>query len=162
MPVEKATASETRAIANKDIPLLARIKYIMQDIQSLEERIEWQYDRMFSVTARLSGMPGGKGMPSGFDAAFAAISELSDLHKAQLQRYTKELKKAQKILSGIESPTMRTFVTMLYVDDAPATAVREKLGMTEYGFKRARDAVEKAGSMKSVVWHERYFLVDSE
>ena len=42
----------------------------MQDVCSLEKRMAWQYDRMFGVTAHITGMPGGKGAPSGFDAAF--------------------------------------------------------------------------------------------
>ena len=53
---------------------------------------------------------------------------------------------------------MRTFVVMLYVDDLPATVVRRELNMTEYGFARAREAIEQARDMESVVWRERYIL----
>ena len=133
MKEQRKGAQEPRIIRNKDLILLSRVLCIMQDVCSLEKRMAWQYDRMFGVTAHITGMPGGKGAPSGFDAAFAAIN-------------------------SIPSRTMRTFVVMLYVDNLPATTVRRELNMTEYGFTRARNAVEQARDMQSVVWRERYIL----
>ena len=153
-------AQEMRTIKNRDIPLLSRVLYIMQDVLSVEKRIEWQNERMYGITARITGMPGGKGAPSGFDAAFAAISGLSEEHKALMQAYTRELRKAEKIINGISSRTMRTFVVMLYVDALPAEAIRRELNMTRYGFDRARRAIEEAPDMARVVWRERFILVN--
>ena len=36
--------------------------------------------------------------------------------------------------------------------------VRRELNMTEYGFNRARNAIERAKDMQSVVWRERYIM----
>ena len=131
MKNQPTKSAEPRVIKNKDILLLSRVLYIMQDVCSLEKRIVWQNDRMYGVTAHITGMPGGKGVPSGFDAAFAAISGLNEEHKAQMQTYVRELKAAERIINSIPSRTMRTFVVMLYVDDLPATVVRRELNMTE-------------------------------
>lgn len=158
MKNQPTKSAEPRVIKNKDILLLSRVLYIMQDVCSLEKRIVWQNDRMYGVTAHITGMPGGKGVPSGFDAAFAAISGLNEEHKAQMQTYVRELKAAERIINSIPSRTMRTFVVMLYVDALPATVVRRELNMTEYGFARAREAIEQARDMESVVWRERYIL----
>lgn len=158
MKEQRKGAQEPRIIRNKDLILLSRVLCIMQDVCSLEKRMAWQYDRMFGVTAHITGMPGGKGAPSGFDAAFAAISGLSEEYKERVQTYVRELKAAERIINSIPSRTMRTFVVMLYVDNLPATTVRRELNMTEYGFTRARNAVEQARDMQSVVWRERYIL----
>lgn len=158
MKDQRRGAQETRAVKNKDIILLSRVPHIMQDVCSLEKKIVWQYERMFGTTAHITGMPGGKGKPSGFDAAFAAISELSESHKEKVQSYVRELKAAERIINGISSRTMRTFVVMLYIDDLPPASIRRELNMTEYGFNRARSAIERAKDMRSVVWRERYFL----
>jgi hypothetical protein len=158
MKDQRKGAQEPRVIRNRDVILLSRVLYIMQDVCSLEKRMIWQYERMFGTTARITGMPGGKGKPSGFDAAFAAISGLNEDHKAQVQAYVRELKAAERIINSIPSRTMRTFVVMLYVDDLPPVTVRRELNMTEYGFNRARNAIERAKDMQSVVWRERYIM----
>ncbi len=157
----KETGYAPRVVRNRDIPLLARVLGIMQDVCGLERQIEWQNERMYSITARLTGMPSGKGGASGFDAAFAAIDGLKDEHREKIRMYVRELKRAEKIINSIPSATMRTFVTMLYVDDLPLEFIRKELNMTRYGFERARAAVEDAPSMRDVVWRER-FLVENE
>lgn len=61
----KERIQEPRVIKNRDILLLSRVLCVMQDVCSLERRCEWQRDRMFNITQHITGMPGGKGMPSG-------------------------------------------------------------------------------------------------
>ena len=75
-----ADCGEPVKIRNKDIPLLADIFTIMQDIRQIEERREWQKGRMFNITQHLTGMPGGGGMPKGLDEAFAQIKGLLIAH----------------------------------------------------------------------------------
>lgn len=147
---------ETRIIANRDIPLLTRIFYTMKDIECLEKRSEWQYERMFSVTKRLRGMPGGGGLPTGMDSALAEVDELNHEYGEKIKQYVYELKTAEKILNGIESSTMRTFVRMYYVDNIPKKEIMNDLDMTEWRFNQARESIEQADSMEAVRWHERY------
>lgn len=149
-------------IRNKDIPLLADIFTIMQDIRQIEERREWQKGRMFIITQHLTGMPGGGGMPKGLDEAFALLSEIEDEHKRRCKSYVRQLRKAQKILNGIESHTMRVFVVMKYVMDAPDVEIRKELNMTKHRFYRARECVENASCMAAVKWQERYILVKDD
>lgn len=158
MKDQRKGAQEPRIIKNRDVVLLSRVLYIMQDVCSLEKRMVWQYERMFGTTARITGMPGGKGKPSGFDAAFAAISGLNEDHKAQVQSYVRELKAAERIINGIPSRTMRTFVVMLYVDGLTPELVKRELNMSEWAFRRARDSIECAKDMQDVVWREKYIL----
>ncbi len=129
----------------------------MRQIESLEERCRWQRERMSSITRALTGMPGG-GEPQGLDAALARISELEEQQQEEILRYTRIFRAAQRILSSIESDTMRAFVTLLYVDDLPPAEVRRRMRLTEWGFRRARDTVEEAESMALVVWREKYIL----
>lgn len=152
--------SEPVKIKNKDIPLLADIFCIMQDIRQIEKRREWQQDRMFNITQHLTGMPGGGNSPKGLDEAFALLAEIDDEHKQRCKDYARQLRKAQKILNGIESRSMRTFVVMKYVMDAPDTEIRKELNMTRRGFERARNSVEDASCMAAVKWQERYILVE--
>ena len=162
MGIENAPADGRPVeIRNKDIPLLADIFCIMQDIKQLEQRREWQQDRMFNITQHLTGMPGG-GSPRGLDEAFALLSEIDDEHKQRCKEYTRQLRKAQKILNNIESSSMRTFVVMKYVMDVSDSEIRRELNMTKHGFYRARKCVEEASCMAAVKWQERYILVRDE
>lgn len=139
-------------IRNKDIDVLRQIMYTMQRVRILEERAAWEKDRMNNVTSHLSFTPRGGGIPSGLDRAFAALSDLEEQHKDEVVRYTKQLKRAESILNGIEREDMRTFVMMMYVEQLPITEVRERLNMSRRHFDSARKAIEDAENMESVVW----------
>lgn len=145
-------------IRNRDIPLLADVLCIMQEICRIEQRRDWQRDRMFSITQHISGMPGGGGKPKGFEEAFAILSELDEEHEQRCKEYVRQLKTAQRILNGIESRNMRTFVMMKYIMNIPDTEIRDELNMTRRGFDRARKCVEEAECMAAVKWRERYIL----
>ena len=71
-----AEGNEPVKVKNKDIPLLANIFNIMQDIRQIEERREWQAGRLYNITQHLTGMPGG-GTPKGLDEAFALLHLLA-------------------------------------------------------------------------------------
>lgn len=159
---EKARIHEPRTIKNRDIPLLSRVLFVMQDVCSLEKRCVWQRDRMFHITQNLTGIPGGNGIPTGFDTAFAAIDGINEEHREKIAAYIRELKEAERIINSIPSRTMRTFVVMMYVDCLPPEKVRAELNLTEWGMRRARDAVEQAPDMQSVVWREKYIVTENE
>ena len=59
-------------IHNRDIPLLADVLPIMQEICQIEQRRDWQRDRMLNITQHLTGMPGGGSVPKGLDEAILA------------------------------------------------------------------------------------------
>lgn len=149
---------DTVTVKNRDIPLLSEIRYIMQEICQLEQRRQWQRERMMNITQHLTGMPGGGGMPKGLDDAFSLLSELETEHEARCRAYARKLKRAQKVLDGIGSEVMRAFVEMKYVQDRPDTEIRDTLGMTRRGLERARRCVEEAPRMAEVTWHERYIV----
>lgn len=159
-PVEQ-TGATGRKIKNRDILRLSNVLYAMQDVVSLEQRRAWQHDRMFSLTQNLSGMPGGKGKASGFDSLYAAVAKLDEEQRLQIAAYMQELYKAEQIINGIQSRTMRTFVLMMYVDCLPPETVREELNMTEWGFRKARESVENASDMQQVAWQEKYILEEN-
>ena len=146
-------------IRNRDIPILSDVFYIMQEICQIEQRRDWQRDRMLNITQHLSGMPGGGGVPKGLDEAFSLLSELDEEHEQRCKDYVRQLKAAQKILNGIECQSMRTFVIMKYVMNVPDSQIRQELNMTRTGFNRARRCIESAERMATVVWRERYVLV---
>ena len=152
---------QPRAIRNRDIPLLSRVYYIMQAVCQTERLRQWQKERMFSITATLTGMPGASGgVPKGYDSAFAALSELDEAHETKIMEYSRELKRAERILNGISSITMRTFVMMRYVMDMSNNDIMRELNMSRRGFERACKCIEDAQDMGHVVWRERYYLYD--
>lgn len=153
---KQAGARETILIKNRDIPILSRVIYAMQDARMIVRRIDWQEDQLGNITVNMSGMPRGSGPASGFDATYAALDYLCEQHKEQLSMYMRELKEAEKIINSIENPKMRTFVVMMYVEELPKAVVRRELNMTEYAFNKAKHAIEQAESMNAVVWRERY------
>lgn len=145
-------------VHNRDIPLLADVLPIMQEVCQIEKWRDWQHDRMLNITQHLTGMPGGGGLPKGLDEAFAILSELDEEHEQRCKDYARKLKAAQKILNGIESQTMRSFVIMKYIMNVRDADIRHELNMTRTGFNRARRCVESAECMATVRWSERYIL----
>lgn len=147
---EKRRTEPIRRVRNRDIPKLQRVVSLMRDIVTLEERQEWIKDRMTNITQQLSLAPGG-GEPKGLDSAYADLDDIEAQHRGKIKSFTRELKTAERILNGITSPTMRTFVELMYILNLPAKKVKSELNMTDWGYKRACRAVENARSMDRVV-----------
>lgn len=152
---------ESRKVRNRDIPLLTKIFYILKEAESVERRGEWTYERMFNITRRITGMPGGGNAP-GMDGTLAEVEELNRIYGERLAECVKALKDAEKVLNGIESTTMRTFVQMYYIDDVSKAEIMRELNMTEWKFNQARQKIEEAENMKKVAWRERYCLADDK
>ena len=154
-----AATDEAVTVNNRDILVLQEVIYVMQEIRALERRREWQRARMHNITQHLTGMPSQHGGQGGLDAAFAAIAQLEHEHKAKVKAYARKLKAAERIINEICNPFMRTFVVMMYVENLPQRVVRSELNISEWGFKRARQAVEMAEDMGKVVWRDRYIRI---
>lgn len=146
----------TRYVRNRDIPKLAEVLAVMQSVNMAEQNAMWQQDRMFGTSQRITGMPGGKGVPKGLDAAFAALELAQKRQHREINGYLAKLRAAEKIINGIESATMRAFVEMMYVHCLPPDEVRKELNMTQWEFRSARKSIEDAEDMRSVEWHERF------
>lgn len=145
-----------QGIRNRDIPLLTRIFYIMQDIRSLQRRSEFHNEQLYSTTKRLTGMPGGGGLPHGFDTIIGELEEMNKTYGEQITDYMKQLRKAENILNSIREPKMKTFVRMFYVDQIAQAEVMRELELTEYQFDKARKAIEDAESMAKAEWPDRF------
>lgn len=144
-------------IRNRDIPLLAGVTLAVQEVKRTENRRKWQRERMNSIRARQAERVPGSG-PRGLDEAFAALSELDEEHNELCKSYVRQIRKAQRIIEGIENRSMRVFVEMKYIDDEPDTKVMKALRMSRRGFERAKKCVEEAPCMAAVKWQERYIL----
>ena len=153
------TKTEVRArkIKNRDIPKLQSVFHVMQDIRALEERREWQKGRMVNITQHLSWTRGG-GTPQGLDAAFEELSSIEGQQAERLKCYFDELRQAERIINGISSRNMRTFVSMMYIENIPPRKIRDELNMSEWAFRRACECIEQACDMKSVQWSEKYIV----
>lgn len=150
-----AEQRQTRIVKNRDIQLLQRLKFLKLDVISLEKRMQWERDRLNNISQHLSSAGGG-GRGGGLDESFAAISEAEERHRLLIKTYTREIKKAERIIEGIASHQMRTMVTMLYLDNVADSAVRSVLHMSRWGYDNAKAAIENAACMADVRWNERY------
>ena len=115
MTDKKSRESERRKpvrVRNADIPLLSNILNIMRRVEALEERREWQRERMFKITQHLTGMPGGGGGAKGLDDVFSMLSEIDEEHETECREYVAAVQKARAVLNSIKSQGMRTFVEM--------------------------------------------------
>jgi hypothetical protein len=146
-------------IANRDIPLLREVLSVMQSVYHTEQLHEWQRERMVKITASLSGMPGGGGR-KGLDDAVSVLDELNQNQIRECKEYAHALRRAQRVLNGIESRNMRAFVMLKYVMGVTDAEIRRELNLTRRGFERAVRAIQDAPDMASVKWQERYILED--
>lgn len=156
--------AEPTIVHNKDIPLLASVHSMRQEVQEIEKSQEWTRHRMFTIKARSTGCGiHGNRVPRGLDEAYAALAELDEEYTQAVKSYVRQIRRAQKVITGIESLTMRTFVKMKYISGASNAKIMAGLGMSQRGLSRAKKCVEEAPCMAAVKWHERYILaVDDE
>lgn len=145
-------------IRNRDIPILADVLCIMQEVNMLENRIEWQREKMTSMSQHLTGMPGGGSLPKGLEEVFAMLSEIEESQKKKVREYVGKLRKAEMILDGIRSESMLAFVKMKYVFQIPDVEIRRELNMSRWGFEQAKERVEMARDMAHVSWREKFVV----
>lgn len=157
---DEKRAREPVPIKNRDIILLSRVLYTMQDVSATEVKRMWQQDRLWNITQKITGLPGGNGLPKGLDANFAAIGEIEEKYAEECKEYVKELQEAENILNGIPSRTMRTFVTMKYLLDMPDKKIMAELNIKRWRLESMKKSIEQAPNMASVKWQERYMLQD--
>lgn len=150
-----AEQRQAKPVKNKDIQLLRKVNLLKLDVISLENRAQWERDRMSNISQHLSTACGG-GSPHGMDESFAAMSEVEERHRLLVKQYAQEIKKAEQIINGIVSHQMRTMVTMLYMDNVADNAVRSVLHMSRWAFDNAKSAIENADCMADVRWNDRY------
>jgi len=146
----------TIKVRNQDIPILANVLTMMQGVSATEQIRLWQQDRLWNMTQKITGLPGGGGIPGGYEKNFAAIGEIEERYAAQCEEYTKALQEAEAILNAIPSQTMRVFVTLKYVMDIPDKKIMRELNIGRRRLETMRRAVESAERMDKVKWSERY------
>ncbi|MBE5791641.1 MAG: DUF1492 domain-containing protein [Clostridiales bacterium] len=144
-------------VNNRDIIVLQRVFFAMQDVCALEQKYQWEEDRLFHITAHLSPAAGG-GARKGHDDGVLDGMEKKDEYFKSAEKYKNELKEAEDIINSIENKNMRTFVVLMYVFMMNGEEVRKRLNMTQYSFQQARKAIEDAENMQKAVWHDRYML----
>lgn len=149
---DRAGGTRVHIVRNRDIAILEQVKYVMQELYMAQERLDWQRAQMFKITSRYGGIGGGRGAPKGLETAVAALEECNERYLALCVRYRDELKAADAVLDGIHSRSMRAFVEMKYMYKKPNRDIMEALGMTDYAFRSAREAVERAVDMAHVKW----------
>lgn len=145
-----------KTIRNRDIPLLQEVPCIMQDIEELEERRQWESERKYRITQHISSAPRGSGSAGGIDEVLSSIEKLEEEQRELMKQYIKKLAKASQLIREIPSTRMRTFVTMMYLNNTPGSVVRNKLKMSRRTFDKAKEAVEQAESMAGVQWDDRF------
>lgn len=139
---------------NKDIAILQNLNFLKLEVARLEETVSWERDRRNNLTQHLSIAPRGGGA-SGADDAIIRIEEAERQHEAQIVQYTKEIKKAERIIGSIPSYRMRNFVTMIYAEQVTESAVRSVLKMSRWEFDAVKSAIENVERMADVKWPGR-------
>ena len=151
---------EPQPIRNKDILLLSRVLYTMQDVSCTEQKRLWLQDRLWNMTQKLTGMPGGHGVPKGLDEPLADISEMEKQYREELPKCYRELQEAEAILNAIPIQEMRTFVTMKYVLDMSRKEIMSRLNLKRWKYNDICNRIEQAQDMTHVEWPERYMLYE--
>ena len=143
-------------VKNKDVLLLARVLYTMQDVSSMEHLRLWQQDRLWNITQKITGMPGGHGESSGLEKHFSEIAEMEEQYTEACAEYVRELKRAEEILNSIESRTMRSFVLARYVLGMQNSKIMAQLSIRNDRFDYLCRLIENAPDMEkaATAWKE--------
>ena len=149
---------DTRAIRNQDIITLSNVLYAMQDVSMTEQKRMWLQDRLFSMSQRITGMPGGGGPKGGMEEKFAIIDELEEKYTKENDAFLQELHKAEEILNSIKSRKMRTFVMKKYVFGSSNAEIQNDFSLKRRKYEQICKAIEQAPDMAHVKWAEPYML----
>lgn len=152
--VKRGMEERMADVRNRDIPLLTEVRYIMQDVRCSEEQRRWLQDRLFNITMRITGMPGGHGDAKGYEENFADISEMEEKYQGEVSGWMKELRAAQDIVNGIPDLRMRVFVKMRYLLGDGRKRIMEELGLKRWQYDRIVRVIEQARGMGEVRWEE--------
>ena len=140
-----------KTIRNRDVMVLSHVLYTIQDLRIAEQMRDWQQDRLYSMTQRITGMPCG-GNPQDIGDKIAAVGELEKKYSKQCTEYLRALKNIEIILNKINDGKLRTFVVMRYVFQMENTKIMTELNMKRRKFEQMCKAVEQAPDMEHVVW----------
>ena len=158
-PLERRDGmSQSRPVRNRDIAILERVLYAMQEARHAEDASIFAQERMTGITRHITGMPRGNSGKAGFEDTYAAMEEAGERYAARLEDALALLKRAEDILNGMENENARTFAVMMYVMQESPQEIRSALNMSEWGFRQARRAMEQATRMKLVKWSGRWQL----
>lgn len=138
-------------VKNRDIITLSRVLYAMLDVSATEKKRLWAQDRLWNMTQKLTGMPGGHSEPSGLDRSFAAISDIEERYERECAGFVNELKRAEEILNAIPNPNMRTFVTARYVLGMGNKEIMARLNMKRFRYESLCRMIEAAPDMRAAV-----------
>lgn len=153
---ENRTERQAIQVKNRDVILLSQVLYAMQDVSVTERKRLWQQDRLWNITQKITGMPGGHGEPSGLERHFAEIEEIERRYDAECAEYLDELKRAEEIVNAIPSRTMRTFVTMRYMLGMPNREIMARLNLKRFRYDSLCKLIESAPDMAAAAekWEE--------
>ena len=147
-----------KPVKNRDIMILSRVLGAMQDVRHAEDASIYAQERMTAITRYMTGMPRGSGGKGGLDEAYAALEEARERYAAKLRKSLDLLDRAERILNGIEDESARCFAVMRYIYNMSAQEIRSELNLSEWGFKQACRAIEKASRMRNVRWSRRWYV----
>ena len=144
----------TEGVRNRDIPKLMRVRWALMDVEAAERRRDWLQDRLFNITQKITGMPGGGRRIRGIDADLADIEEHEAAYSDMLKKFLLELDEAERILKGIRYPNLRSFVVMKYVMDRSDREIMGRMRLGRRAVEDMRRRVEEAESMADVEWRD--------
>ena len=143
-------------IKNADVLKIRDIPSLQESVEALERKRDWVRSRSAKITRQFSPMPaGGSGTRRAMDDTVAELDELDARYTLLLGSYLRQLRIAEKLLSGIESIQMRTFVRLMYLERLKCPEIQKRLNMSRWVFESCRNDVEKAETLADVKWHDR-------
>ena len=125
---------------------LSQLYYLQKEISSDEQRLIDLETAATSITANLSGMPGG-GRKSDKTAIAAEIADLKSIIQAKRDMCVAHYNQIMRYVAGIEDSLMRQIITMRNLDMLTWAQIAQRIGggNTEDGLRMAyKRFVDKA------------------
>ena len=106
-----------------------RVRAAEREIRLLDAKKRHYEDMGFSITTKLTGMPGSgqRGVSKVETAAIGMADILSDL-KHQYERYSKIVKEAENLISRIPQGKYRQLLTLRYLVGMSWSSISDEMG----------------------------------
>ena len=143
-------------IHNPDIRRIREIPYLRESLEALERRRDWARGRCERITRQFSPVSGGGGgARRPMDDMAAELEELDRRYQLLMKSYLRQLRHAERLLAGIESLQLRTFITLAYLEDRKGPDIQKRMNMSRWVYENSRRICEEADSIGEIKWHDR-------
>ena len=117
---------------------LSQLYYLKKEIKEQQRRLEELETAATSCTAKITGLPSGKGVSDQVGKYSAQIADLKVLLDLNLKKCFYELNRLNRYIQSVDDSEMRTILTLRYINGLSWQKVAFRIGEHDEQYPRKK------------------------